>query len=319
MRTWILTDGKAGDEAQCLGVAEHLGYEYALKYVAPRRPWVWAMPWGPVDPAEHPSRSGSPIAPPFPDLLIASGRRTVPYTRLIQRLNPRTFTVFLKDPRTGPSTADLIWVPEHDKLHGPNVIRSLTSPHRISAQRLDHARRHPPRWLTPLPAPRAALLLGGDSAHHTYTDADIHALIGKLEHLCRSGVSVMITASRRTPLALREAAAGLLTRYPGWMWDGTGENPYLSMLAHADCIVVTADSVNMVGEAVSTGLPVFVFEPSGNHRKIRFFLDSLLKKGVICPFNGLYEPYEYNPLDSTPCIAAAILAAMNERGNQQRM
>jgi uncharacterized protein len=313
MKSWILTDGKAGDDIQCLGVAERLGHTPQTRHISPRRPWSWLMPWGSIDPAEHPRHPQSPIAPPFPDLVIASGRRTIPYLRLIKKLNPATFTVFLKDPRTGASTADLIWVPEHDRLRGSNVLSTLTSPHRITPEGLAKARSTPPAWLATLPSPRAAVLLGGDSAHHTYTPKDIGQLLDRLENLSRSGVSLAITASRRTPPALRDAATALAHCTNGWMWDGTGGNPYLPLLACCDCIVTTSDSVNMVGEAVSTGKPVFVFEPECNHRKIRFFIESLLKTGAIRRFTGLYEPYEYARVDSTPLIANAIRTAMGAR------
>ena len=100
--TWVLTDGKAGDEQPCLGVAEALGLDPEIRRVAPRPPFTWLMPWGPDRPARAPGRPGLPIAPPFPDLLIGSGRRAVPYLRYVKRASGgRTFTVFLKDPRTG--------------------------------------------------------------------------------------------------------------------------------------------------------------------------------------------------------------------------
>ena len=47
-----------------------------------------------------------------------------------------TFTVFLQDPRTGPDTADLIWVPEHDTRRGANVFTTLTTPHRLTLEQL---------------------------------------------------------------------------------------------------------------------------------------------------------------------------------------
>src|SRR4051794_41807304 len=112
------------------------------------------MPWGPIDPREAPARAASPIAPPFPDLLVASGRRAVPYVRAVKRASGgRTFTVFLKDPRTGAGTADLIWVPAYDAIHGPNVIRTLTPPHRVSRERLAAARADPDPRLPGLPPP----------------------------------------------------------------------------------------------------------------------------------------------------------------------
>ena len=103
---WVLTDGKAGDELQCLGVAERLGVTPEIRRVKPRSPWAWLMPRGPIDPREAPDRPDSPLHPPFPDIAIASGRRAVAYLRALkQASNGATYTVFLKDPRTGPGTA----------------------------------------------------------------------------------------------------------------------------------------------------------------------------------------------------------------------
>ena len=36
---WVLTDGKAGDEGQCIGVAERLGVVPEIRRVKPRKPW----------------------------------------------------------------------------------------------------------------------------------------------------------------------------------------------------------------------------------------------------------------------------------------
>jgi uncharacterized protein len=310
LSTWVLTDGKAGDEQQCLGVAEALSVVPEVRRVAPRAPFSWLMPWGPIDPREAPTRPGSPIAPPFPDLVVASGRRAVPYVKAVKGVSGgRTFTVILKDPRTGSSAADLIWVPEHDRLRGPNVITTLTSPHRVSAERLAAARASPDPRLAGLPAPRIAVLAGGDSRHHRFTEGDIARLLQGLTQLVGSGASLMITASRRTPPALKEALRQLATER-GFFWDGTGENPYVPMLALAEAVVVTADSANMVGEAAATGRPIFLFEPSGGHPKLKTFVGGLKRHGAVKPFAGRLEAWPYQPLDSTPTIAAAVAAGL---------
>ena len=303
---WVLTDGKAGDEVQCLGVTEALGAAAETRRVRPRAPFAWISPWGPIDPAEAPHRPGSPLAPPFPDLVVASGRRAVPYLRALRRLSGgRTYTVFLKDPRTGAGTADLVWVPEHDSLRASNVIVTPTPPHRISAARLAEARRNPDPRLIVLPRPRVAVLAGGSSRHHRFTDGDVARFTAGLAALARQA-SLMATASRRTPPALREALAALCGERGGFLWDGTGENPYLALLGLADAVVVTADSYNMVGEAVATGSAVLVFEPSGGHPKLRRFLAGLERHGAVKPFTGRLEAFAYEPLDSTPAIAAAV-------------
>jgi mitochondrial fission protein ELM1 len=306
--TWVLSDGKAGDELQAVSVAEALGLQPEIRRVEPRAPFTWMMPWGPVDPRERPSAAGSPIAPPYPDLLIASGRRAVPYLRFVKRASGgRTYTVFLKDPRTGPKTADFIWSPEYDRLRGPNVLTTLTPPHRVSARRIEAVQAHPDSRLISLPSPRVAVLVGGDSRHHRFTDRDVALFLERLSTLAQSGAGLMITASRRTPPSLRDALIGLAARHGAFFWDGTGENPYVALLGLADFIVATADSFNMIGEAAASGKPILVFEPSGGHPKLDVYMERLKAHGIVHPFEGRLVGQPYEPLNSTPKIAAAIV------------
>jgi hypothetical protein len=311
---WIITDGKAGDLVQCQGVAEALGVEAEIRTVRPRAPWVWLMPRGPVDPREAPGQAGGPLAGPWPDLAIASGRRTVASLRALRKASGgRTFTVFLKDPRTGAGAADLIWVPEHDRLRGPNVLATLTSPHKLSDARLATAREEAGQLLPALPSPRVAVLLGGDSLAYRFTPEDEERLVARLGLLAGEGASLMATASRRSPKGLAQAVEALVRGSGGYWWTGEGPNPYAAMLATADAVVATADSVNMVGEACATGRPVLIFEPSerkrGSAGKIRRFLEGLRQHGAVREFQGHLESYAYVRLNSTPVIAAAITAA----------
>lgn len=298
--TWVLTDGKAGDEAQALGVAEALGLDALVRRVGSRPLFALLAPWGPIDSAERPGEPHSPIAPPFPDLLVASGRRAVPYVRAVKRASAgRTFTVILKDPRTGLGAADLIWVPAHDRLRGPNVVVTATGPHRISAAKLAAARRDPDPGLSALPRPRVAVLAGGDSRHHRFREDDTRRLVEGLRDLATAGASLIPAVSRRTPTGLASALRELAPA-------GIGEPSFLAILAIADAIVATADSTNMLGEAAATGAPVLVFEPSGGHPKIRTHLEALVRHGAVRPFAGRLEAFAYEPLDATPAIADAV-------------
>jgi mitochondrial fission protein ELM1 len=315
---WVVTDGKAGDETMCLGIAEALGLPAQVKRVAPRAPWSWFLPWGPPDPLEAPGRAGGPLDLPFPDIAISSGRRSVTYLRALKAASGgRTFTVFLKDPRTGTGTADFIWIPEHDHLRGPNIKVTLTAPHRISAARLAALRASPDPRIIGLPQPRVALVLGGDSFAYRFSGDDIVRLTSEVAALGNAGAGLMATASRRTPGALAEGVKAIVRQKHGFFWDGTGENPYPAMLALADAVVVTADSTNMVGEACSTAKPVLVFEPSerrwGSAAKMRRFIDGLTRAGAVRSFQGRLESYAYEALDSTPLIAAAIADAWHRR------
>jgi mitochondrial fission protein ELM1 len=305
---WVVSDGKIGDEVQCLGIAEALGLSAERRLIAPRAPWLWLAPYAPVSPRDAPGHPNSPIAPPFPDILFAAGRQTVSYLRRVRKESRgKTFTVFIKDPYTGPETADVIWVPEHDALRGGNVLVTTTPANRIGRV-LNALRNAPPEApIAALPHPRVALILGGDSINHRFTRKDCDRLIEIARMIVGEGGGLMVSPSRRTPPALVAELIAIFGDEPhAFVWDGAGENPYPHMLAHAGHVVLTGDSVNMVGEAVATGVPVHVYEPGGGHRKITAYIDRLTERGAVRRWNGRLESWIYAPIDSTPFIAREI-------------
>jgi mitochondrial fission protein ELM1 len=134
-------------------------------------------------------------------------------------------------------------------------------------------------------------------------------LAGALASLAALSVSFLITPSRRTPAPLLEAVTESTRLRPRIVWDGEGENPYPSFLAHADLLIVTADSVNMTGEACATGRPVYVFSPTGGSSKFARFHDALTRYGAtralpdrVCRLTS----WNYEPLNSACEIASAI-------------
>ncbi len=307
---WLITDGKRGMDVQAIGVADALGLDYALKHVAPRPPFSWTAPWGPVSPRERLGRPGSLFAPPWPDIAISTGRQSVPYMRALARLaGPRLFRVVLQDPKTGPGIADLIWVPAHDRRRGPNVITTPTAPHSLGPERLAEMRRAVPDAIASLPTPRVAVMLGGPNGVYRFTDQVLRRLATALESLAAHVGSFMITPSRRTPASLLDAADQATRAAPRLLWDGTGENPYPAFLAHADLLIVTADSVNMTGEAAATGRPVYVLEPEGGSAKFARFHEALRSHGATRPLPERItrlDHWTYEPLDSARDIAAEI-------------
>lgn len=306
-RCCVITDGKMGDLAQCLGVVERLGLSPDIRTVKPRAPFTWLMPWGPVDPRESAGKPGSPIAAPFPDIAIASGRRAVPYLRAIKAASSgKTFTVFLKDPRIGPKAADFIWAPAHDSIRGANVLTTLTSPHRLSEEAIALARSAPTPWVQDRSKITTALLLGGPSKDFRFTPQDCARFIALMDQAMASGAQIVATPSRRTPVDLANAVARKIRAAGGYFWDGNGENPYRAILAHAQALIGTAESVNMIGEAASTGKGIYVFRPSGQSQKIDQFLRGLDELGATRPFQGRIEAFSYSPVDSTPLIAIEL-------------
>jgi mitochondrial fission protein ELM1 len=220
-----------------------------------------------------------------------------------------TFTVVMQDPKTGLSTADMIWVPEHDRLRGANVFTTLTAPHSFTVERLAELRRTLPQAIAALPRPRVAVVLGGKNAVYKFRDEDDARLAGALASLGALGASFLVTPSRRTHARLLGVAERATRDFPRILWDGSGPNPYADFLAHADLLVVTADSVNMTGEACATGRPVLVFAPSGGSAKFRRFHAALEARGATRPLPDRLDAmpdWTYEPLHSVDDIAREI-------------
>jgi mitochondrial fission protein ELM1 len=316
-RCWIISDGKAGHESQSRGVAEALGADVEVKRIAPRRLWALIAPWGPVDPRERFGSSGSTFAPPWPQIAIATGRGTIPYIRALKRAaGPAVFTVALQDPRAGARVADLVWVPEHDALRAANVVTSTTAPHAFSASRLEALRARVPDDIARLPWPRVAMFVGGPSRAWRFSTADEARLVAIARSLDRSGASLLVTTSRRTPPSLTAALDAATATAPRIFYKGEGPNRYADFLAHADVIVVTGDSVSMTGEACATGRPVWVFMPSGGSAKFERFHEALRAHGATKRCGEVVDPHlswTYAPLRSADQIARAIEARYERR------
>jgi mitochondrial fission protein ELM1 len=118
----------------------------------------------------------------------------------------------------------------------------------------------------------------------------------------------MITTSRRTPADLIAALRHRYVETPGVVWCGEadGANPYEGLLAWADRIVCSPDSVNMVSEACATTAPVFVFDPLRVSGRPRGFLDSLLQSGRIRVMDTALASFPVEPLRETARVAAIV-------------
>jgi mitochondrial fission protein ELM1 len=309
---WLITDGKAGHEAQAQGVAEALGLTYEWRRVAPIGLARMLAPWGPA-----PANFDQHFTPPWPDVAIGIGRTAMPALRRLHRLaGLATFTIALQDPRTSDRIADLIWVPEHDQRRGPNVITTLIAPHRFTPEMLKALREEPHAVIDALPTPRVMVAIGGTAKAWRFTDDDAHQLAAAIETMGQDGASFMVTTSRRTPPAVAAAVSQALQPYPHVLYAGQGENPYAYFLAKADAVIVTADSVSMTGEALATGRPVYVFRPTGGSDKFRRFHDALVACGATRLLSGdchLELGWARPPILAADIIAKAIAERLMNR------
>lgn len=311
---WVVTEGMAGTENQCIGVAEALGLLPVIKRIGLRQPWKALSPL--IGFEQSWSFTGDELRAPWPDLVIASGRKAIAAARYIRQQSAgHSFIVQIQDPRSNPRDFDLVAVPQHDRLRGANVIVTAATPNRITAQRLLDGRQDFAPLLKDVPNPRVAVLIGGNSKAYKLTPPQMEKLAAQLRELDRLGYGLMITASRRTGAENLEILKNALKGSRAWFWDGLGQNPYFGLLGWADYILVTADSASMISEAATTGKPVYVIPLEGGSAKFDRLHGTLLEKNIIRPFTGQLQPYIYEPLQDAALIAREIqLKLLQKRG-----
>jgi len=295
-------------ESQCVGLAEALGADPAVKRIQVRRPWRWMPPLWVPNPIASLGPKKDRLTPPWPDILIASGRQSVAVSIAIRAASAgATFTIQIQNPAVDPALFDAIVAPSHDRMSGPNIIESLGAMNRVTAARLAQAAEiFAPRWAD-LPRPLVAVMLGGSNKVYRMPARIGQDLGQKLANMARrEGAGLLVTASRRTSPRVLDAVRQALDGLPARIWDGGGENPYMGYLALADVLVVTADSVNMVSEAAATGKPVFVVDLKGGSRKFRDFHEAMRDRGITRPFEGRLETWRYTPLRETERMAEEI-------------
>ena len=301
---WVVTEGMAGTENQCIGIAEALGVKPHVIKVKLKEPWATFTPWLGF---EQSRIFMPPLKEPWPDILITSGRKAIAVARYIKKQSKgKTFTVHTQDPRTFLKPFDIVAVPFHDPSRGDNVIITDTAPNRITSESLAKAKEEFPA-VSKLPAPRIAVLIGGTSKAYKMSEEVTVGLIQNLQKLRAEGYSLMITASRRTGSEnIKLLQDAFKDDNECILYTGEGANPYFGYLAHADYILVTADSVSMVSDALTTGIPVYLVRLEGGAKRISKFHSHLIDKGLVQWFDGSLSPYDYEPVMESARIAAII-------------
>ena len=300
-RIWVLADPRAGTAAQALGIAERLGRPFRtlpLEWsLAARLPLRWATLAGLAEQARLPFR------PPWPVLAISAGRRSAPVALWLRAQGVRC--VHCMRPGFAESRFDLLVVGRHDAPPAaPNVLPILGAAHRMSPARLAAAREE---WgmFGVFPEPRVALLLGGPPRAEGLASETAAAIARQVAGFAGS---VLATGSRRTGRAAEASVAEVLAPMPHHLhrWMEGGRNPYAGILAWADAVVVTGDSVSMISEALATAAPVFIADPGGLGERHRRLHESIYAARQARPLAEAPTPFTREPLDETGRIAFEI-------------
>ncbi len=262
---WVLSDERPGHRTQAIGLAEALGWPYEVKDLRFNALNRLSNRWLGASRVSLDRSRSAPLTPPWPDLVIGIGRRTVPLTRWIGKQSGGTTRLVQLGRRGGDFAEpfDLVVSCGHFRLPPhPRRLEIITPLNRVTAQQLAAAAAQWPSLFGAAPPPHIVLLVGGTTRRFRF-DGDTARLTAEAvqRFADAAGGSVFAVTSRRTgPEATTALKQGLGASGHVHEWQpGRRENPYLAYLAQADVIVVTGESESMLAEAVATGKSLYIY------------------------------------------------------------
>jgi mitochondrial fission protein ELM1 len=268
-RTWLILGERAGDNAQVKALGRALGWPGEVKQIHyDANETVDFKERGTsligVDQAASDS-----LAEPWPDAIIAIGRRSVPVVRWIREqaraAGCHVLHIHLGRPRTDLALFDLVvTTPQYNLPAAPNVVEISLPIVFVDGAELASAAGQWHGRFENLPRPWHAVLVGGPTPQLDFGSAEAARLVRELSAWHgRQGGSLLITTSPRTPGEVTDALRAHFAATPHHLllpFAASGDNPYRALLALADNFVISIDSASMVAEAATRRKPIYLFD-----------------------------------------------------------
>jgi mitochondrial fission protein ELM1 len=315
---WILTPGPVAFRKQTAGVAQALGLTYEEKVVKRNKPWCW-LPKNWTFGALRQLQPGcEKLSPPWPDVVISCSQYTIPYALAIRKANGgNTSLIHIQKPTIANSYFDAVIAPEHDNASGANVLQTLGATHDVDENTLNNAvEEFTPRF-KPFKAPYCSIFLGGSSKQYDFTHEHAAVIANSILDIAKNYPgTLLISGSRRTGADNMTYFERRFKDYPNiFLYNNVGKNPYMGMLALADVIYVTDDSVSMISEACYTGKPVYLLRlpQQQQRRKIGEFIDTAIKRGHVRYYEDHLEGWLGKRLDETQRVAPALKELLKDK------
>lgn len=269
----------------------------------------------------------------WPDILITCGRRSSAISIAIgKKSSGKTYRVHVQNPQTPTSYFDLVASMQHDALKGANVIDTKTALHKLNRQTLEQEGTHwHSIWQSQnlLPSgvsqqtkqpPTLGVCLGGKNKKFGFDETSLSNLINCLENARKNhNATILLTPSSRTePIVKTALNAHFKSDDRVWIWDQKGDNPYFGILANADHLLITADSVSMISEGLFTGAPVHILPLNGTSRRHKIFLENLISDNLIFSTDKMIDfsvKGSKEPIDETAKVAQIILEKLQNQSS----
>jgi mitochondrial fission protein ELM1 len=270
---------RTGDNLQLQALADGLGWPWEAKTLTwPKRPARWTPFYGRDASLKClKPEARNDFGPPWPDLVLSIGWRSVPVARWIQMMSGARL-VHLGRPRARVDYFDLVLTTPQYRLPATDNVIELSGP--LTTLKPEILAASADAWgtrLSHLPRPWFAVLIGGDTPSLRFPTSAARALALACNTLAASQEgSLLVATSPRTSQQVTDAFLAEL-KAPSFchQWRENTENPYPAFLALADQFIITNDSISMTHEAALAGRPLHIFPLYGNESWYRTALRRL--------------------------------------------
>jgi mitochondrial fission protein ELM1 len=265
---WLIDAYRAGERGQVRALVDALGWPCETKVLSYRSHVFLPHVLGQSTLRGITADSAAKLVAPWPDLVISCGVRNEPVCRWIRaQSRGKTRYVHVGRPWASLDKFELVvTTPQYRVPEHPNVLNNMLTLHSVTAQRLSQAREEWEVAFADLPRPHFAVVAGGDSGPFTLGPKAATRLGQQASRMASAhGGSLLVSTSSRTSKAAVNALQEAIT-VPNYCyrWQAAdNENPYMGILAWADRLIVTGDSIAMLSEACATRKPVMIFDLGG--------------------------------------------------------
>ena len=242
------------------------------------------------------------------DILISCGRKSViPSIYLKKNSKKKVFNIHIQDPKVSLSNFDFIVAPEHDDLHGKNVITSKGALHYLTSREIEDNHNY---LIDKIDKDKDYLLLilGGPNKYYDYDNQNLTNIFDKIKIILNNNsLKAIIIPSMRTPKKTIDLVSGTIGK-ENLVIKSVDKKAYLSGLSLAKYIVVTCDSTSMISEAAMTGKPIYVADlpPKRHDQRFKKFRELFNRLNITKNLNEKLEIWNYKSLNETSRIAELI-------------
>ncbi len=311
LKALLLTEGMHGMISQVEGLAKALKLTFRHETIQLKKIWNFFPPK--LTPVSEIILKNKFICDSR--VIISCGRKSViPSILLKKRFKKEVFNIHIQDPKVSLNNFDSVICPEHDDLHGDNVVKTKGAIHYLTNNEIQRNIN----YLKPNQGSKKIItfILGGPNKYYSFSEKQMDRLFAKIKNMfISSKYKLIIIPSYRTPENIVKLAFNYFNQ-DHLVIKERDKKAYLSSLGLADIIIVTCDSTSMISEAAITAKPVYVAQMNHKRSIHRFqkFYKLFKDLGIVRDLEDKIEYWTYDGLNEVNRAALLVKEKMKKNG-----